>query len=71
MHDLDFVGGEQLRARTDMLDLIKRTGREFGISVIVATHLLGEVAEVCDFLVAIDGGRLLRAAPLKEFATET
>jgi ABC-2 type transport system ATP-binding protein len=57
--------------RTDMLDLIKRTGREFGISVIVATHLLGEVEEVCDFLVAIDGGRLLRAAPLKEFVQET
>ena len=57
--------------RTDMLDLIRRTGREFGISVIVATHLLGEVQQVCDFLVAIDAGHLLRAAPLGQFIQET
>ena len=47
-----------------MLSLVKRTGAEFGIAVIVASHLLGEIERVCDFLVAIDAGRLLRAAPL-------
>jgi len=57
--------------RTDMLDLIRRTGREFGISVIVASHLLGEIEQVCDFLVAIEGGRLLRAAPIASFTRET
>jgi ABC-2 type transport system ATP-binding protein len=65
------TNGLDPEGRTDMLDLIKRTGHEFGISVIVATHLLGEVEEVCDFLVAIDGGHLLRAAPLREFVQET
>ncbi len=57
--------------RTDMLDLIRRTGHEFGISVIVASHLLSEIEQVCTFLVAIDGGKLLRAASLDSFTRET
>jgi ABC-2 type transport system ATP-binding protein len=47
--------------RTAMLDLIARIGSEFGISIFVASHLLGEVEQICDQLVAIDAGRLLRA----------
>ena len=50
--------------RDEMLELVRRTGTEFGIAVVVASHLLGEIERVCDFLVAIDAGRLLRAAPL-------
>jgi ABC-2 type transport system ATP-binding protein len=50
--------------RDDMLELIRSTGTEFGIAVVLASHLLGEIERVCDFLVAIDAGRLLRAAPL-------
>ena len=57
--------------RDEMLALVKRTGTEFGIAVIVASHLLGEIERVCDFLVAIDAGRLLRAAPLTEFTERT
>ena len=53
--------------RDEMLALVRRTGTEFGIAVIVASHLLGEIERVCDFLVAIDAGRLLRAAPLGAF----
>jgi ABC-2 type transport system ATP-binding protein len=47
--------------RTAMLDLIARIGSEFGISILVASHLLGEIEQICDNLVAIDNGRLLRA----------
>ena len=47
--------------RTAMLDLIARIGSEFGISILVASHLLGEIEQICDNLVAIDSGRLLRA----------
>ena len=53
--------------RDEMLALVRRTGTEFGIAVIVASHLLGEIERVCDFLVAIDAGRLIRAAPLGSF----
>jgi ABC-2 type transport system ATP-binding protein len=47
--------------RISMLELISRIGAEFGISIVVASHLLGEIERICDHLVAIDGGRLLRA----------
>ncbi|MCY7343589.1 MAG: ABC transporter ATP-binding protein [Pseudonocardia sp.] len=48
--------------RDDMLGLIRRIGSEFGISVLVASHLLGELERVCDHVVVIDGGRLLRSS---------
>jgi len=53
--------------RTAMLDLIARIGGEFGISVVVSSHLLGEIEQICDHLIAIDGGRLLRAATISSF----
>ena len=57
--------------RDEMLGLVRRTGTEFGIAVIVASHLLGEIERVCDFLVAIDGGKLIQAAPLGSFTERT
>jgi len=57
--------------RDEMLDLVRRTGAEFGMTVVVASHLLGEIERVCDFLVAIEGGKLLRAAPLGSFTERT
>jgi ABC-type multidrug transport system, ATPase component len=57
--------------RDEMLDLIKRTGTEFGISVVVASHLLGEIEQVCSFLLAIDAGHLLRAAAISTFTQRT
>ena len=50
--------------RAAMLGLIARIGAEFGISILVSSHLLGEIEQICDHLVAIDGGRLLRAASM-------
>ncbi len=57
--------------RDEMLELVHRTGTEFGIAVIVASHLLGEIERVCDFLVALDAGHLLQAAPLRSFTQRT
>ena len=57
--------------RDDMLKLIRRTGLEFGIATLVASHLLGEIERVCTYLLAIDAGRLLRAAPLATFTQRT
>jgi len=57
--------------RDEMLELIRRTGTEFGIAIIMASHLLGEIERVCDFLVAIDAGRLLQAAALGTFTQQT
>lgn len=52
--------------RRTMLELIGRIGTEFGISIVVCSHLLGEIESICTSLVAIDGGRLLRSASLSD-----
>ena len=57
--------------RDEMLALVHRTGTDFGIAIIMASHLLGEIERVCDFLVAIDAGRLLQAASLGTFTQAT
>jgi ABC-2 type transport system ATP-binding protein len=57
--------------RDEMLDLIKRTGNEFGIAIMVASHLLGEIEQVCGYLVAIDAGHLLQSAPISVFTERT
>ncbi len=44
--------------REEMLALVSRLGT-FGISVMMATHLLDDVQQVCDHVVMIDAGRLV------------
>lgn len=46
--------------RDEMLQLVARLGT-FGISVLLATHLLDDVQQVCDHVVMLDGGRLVVA----------
>ncbi|MBW6432542.1 ABC transporter ATP-binding protein [Actinoplanes hulinensis] len=67
VHDPDLLlldeptNGLDPAGRDAMLNLVHRIGTEFGISVVVCSHLLGEVERICDSLIAIEGGRLLRA----------
>jgi ABC-2 type transport system ATP-binding protein len=67
VHDPELVlldeptNGLDPAGRDDMLGLIRSIGTEFGISVLVASHLLGELERVCDHVVVIDAGQLLRS----------
>jgi ABC-2 type transport system ATP-binding protein len=56
--------------REEMLSLIIRLST-FGISVLVATHLLDDVQRVCESVVMIDGGRLLHAGPTEALLQRT
>jgi ABC-2 type transport system ATP-binding protein len=47
--------------RDQMLELMRRIGTEFGIPMLVTSHLLGELEQICDHIVVVDGGRLLRS----------
>ncbi len=75
VHDPDLLlldeptNGLDPAGRDAMLALIQRIGTEFGISVVVCSHLLGEVERICDTLVAIDGGKLLRADRIDAMTT--
>ncbi|WP_414931712.1 ABC transporter ATP-binding protein [Streptomyces chrestomyceticus] len=57
--------------RDEMLGLIRRVHTEFGISVLVTSHLLGELERTCDHVVVIDGGRLLRSSSTDDFTQLT
>jgi ABC-2 type transport system ATP-binding protein len=54
-----------------MLDLVRRIGTEFGISILMSSHLLSEIERVCDYLVVIEGGRLIRSDSLSTFTGKT
>jgi ABC-2 type transport system ATP-binding protein len=58
------TNGLDPEGRRAMLTMVHRIGTEFGISVLVCSHLLGEIERICTSLVAIDAGRLLRSASL-------
>lgn len=57
--------------RDEMLDLVRRIGSEFGISILMSSHLLTEIERVCDYLVVIEGGRLIRSDNLSTFTGRT
>ncbi len=61
------TNGLDPEGREEMLALVERTGREFGIAVVVTSHLLGEIERVCEFLLAIDAGKLQYAGPVAAF----
>ncbi len=75
VHDPDLLlldeptNGLDPAGRDAMLSLVHRIGTDFGISVVVCSHLLGEVERICDSLVAIDGGKLLRADRISSMTT--
>ena len=58
-------------ARDDMLGLVQRVGQDFGFSVLVTSHLLGELERVSDNVVILDSGRLLRASQTRDFLDAT
>ncbi|EDY45206.2 ABC transporter ATP-binding protein [Streptomyces sp. SPB074] len=77
VHDPDLVfldeptNGLDPVGRDDMLGLIRRVHADFGISVLVTSHLLGELERTCDHVVVIDGGALLRSSSTSDFTQTT
>ncbi|HEX6425719.1 MAG TPA: ABC transporter ATP-binding protein [Acidimicrobiales bacterium] len=56
--------------REEMLELVGRLAG-FGISVILATHLLDDVQRVCEHVVMIDAGHLVLAGPIDQLMQTT
>ncbi len=57
--------------RQDMLRLIERTGREFGISIVLSSHLMSDVETICDSIVVLDSGRVMEQGALSRYTGET
>ncbi len=57
--------------REEMLALIRRTGREFGISIVLSTHLMGDVETTCDRIIVLEGGQVVESGEVSGFTRET
>jgi ABC-2 type transport system ATP-binding protein len=70
VHDPDLVfldeptAGLDPEGREEMLELISRLWG-FGINVLVSSHVLTDIERTCDWVVMLDGGRVLRQGPLE------
>jgi ABC-2 type transport system ATP-binding protein len=52
--------------RDEMLALIRRVGSEFGIDIVLSSHLLEEVERVCDAAVILAAGRVVASGTIAE-----
>ncbi len=57
--------------REEMVDLIRRTGQEFGISILLSSHLMGDVERTCDRIIVLDNGKIVTQGDVSEFTRET
>jgi ABC-2 type transport system ATP-binding protein len=77
VHDPAFVfldeptAGLDPAGREDMLALIRRTHREFGISVLFSSHLMADIERTCDRIIVLQDGRLVQSGEVEQFTKET
>jgi ABC-2 type transport system ATP-binding protein len=77
VHDPAFVFLDEPTAgldpvgREEMLTLIRKTHREFGISVLLSSHLMSDVERTCDRIIVLQGGRVVHSGEVGHFTKET
>ena len=77
VHDPAFVfldeptAGLDPMGREEMLTLIRKTHREFGISVLLSSHLMADVERTCDRIIVMQGGRLVHSGEVDHLTRET
>jgi ABC-2 type transport system ATP-binding protein len=52
--------------RTEMLGLIRRIGTEFGVNIVISSHHLEEAERICDAVVIVEGGEVVRSGKLAD-----
>ncbi|MGB6837101.1 MAG: ABC transporter ATP-binding protein [Dehalococcoidia bacterium] len=57
--------------RHEMLELIRRTSREAGISILLSSHLMGDVDRTCDRIIVLEGGHVVEQGAVSGFTQET
>ncbi len=57
------TAGLDPEGREEMLDLIVRLGG-FGINVVVSSHVLPDIERTCEWVIMLDGGKVLRSGPI-------
>src|SRR5688572_15823390 len=57
--------------REEMLALIRKTHRDFGISVLFSSHLMADIERTCDRIIVLQDGRLVQSGEVDQFTKET
>jgi ABC-2 type transport system ATP-binding protein len=77
VHDPTFVFLDEPTAgldpvgREEMLTLVRKTHREFGISVLLSSHLMADVERTCDRIIVLQGGQVVQSGEVGHFTKET
>jgi ABC-2 type transport system ATP-binding protein len=77
VHDPAFVfldeptAGLDPAGREEMLALIRKTHREFGISVLFSSHLMSDVERTCDRIIVLQSGHVVHSGEVSQFTKET
>jgi ABC-2 type transport system ATP-binding protein len=77
VHDPDLVfldeptNGLDPQGRDEMLDLIIRIHHRLGITVVLSSHILTDIERVCDYVVILNGGRLILSQPIAGPTSDT
>jgi ABC-2 type transport system ATP-binding protein len=58
-------------ARDEVLTLIRQISEEYGIDVVISSHLLEEVEQICDNIVILNAGKLVAAGQLDKLTGES
>jgi ABC-2 type transport system ATP-binding protein len=57
--------------REEMLALVRKTHHDFGISVLLSSHLMADVERTCDRIIVLQGGHLSESGEVDQFTQET
>ena len=76
VHDPELVfldeptAGMDPPGRDSMLELIERVYRMMGMTVVLSSHILEDIERVCDYVVIINGGKLVLSQPIGRSAVD-
>lgn len=77
VHDPAFVFLDEPTAgldpvgREEMLTLVRKTHREFGISILMSSHLMSDVERTCDRIIVLQGGNVVHTGEVDQFTKDT
>jgi ABC-2 type transport system ATP-binding protein len=62
------TAGLDPEGREEMLDLVTRL-EDFGINAVISSHVLTDIERTCEWVIMLDGGKVLRSGPLTDLST--